>query len=73
MKKILPKTWQNLIQHISSLFVVGCEKMFMEYYKHGKVSHTITKQKWGFAIEDYVDGSGRRRCFPYQRERYMQA
>jgi hypothetical protein len=39
------KEWEYGAFHVKQFACGECEKMFMEYYRNGKLSHTIPKQK----------------------------
>jgi len=41
--KLTGKEWEYGPFHVKQYTCSGCEKKFMEYYKDGKVSHTIPK------------------------------
>jgi hypothetical protein len=43
--KLTGKEWDYGSFHVKQYACSGCEKMFMEYYKGDKVSHTIPKTK----------------------------
>lgn len=37
------KEWEYSLFHVKQYLCSGCKKKFMEYYRHGKLSHTIPK------------------------------
>jgi len=39
------KEWEYGAFHVKQYECLGCEKKYMEYYKDGKLSHTIPKPK----------------------------
>jgi len=39
------KEWEYGPFHVKQYECLGCEKKYMEYYKDGKLSHTIPKPK----------------------------
>jgi transposase-like protein len=39
------KEWEYGQFHVKQFECLGCEKKYMEYYKDGKLSHTIPKPK----------------------------
>jgi DNA-directed RNA polymerase subunit RPC12/RpoP len=43
--KLTGKEWEYGPFHVKQYVCLGCEKKFMEYYKDGKISHTIPKMK----------------------------
>lgn len=41
--KLTGREWEYSSFHVKQYVCYGCEKKFMEYYKDGKLSHTIPK------------------------------
>lgn len=41
--KLTDKEWEYGSFHVKQYACSGCEKKIMEYYKDGKISHTIPK------------------------------
>lgn len=41
--KLTGKEWEYGPFHVKQYECLGCEKKFMEYYRNGKLSHTIPK------------------------------
>jgi transposase-like protein len=39
------KEWEYAVFHVKQFVCSVCEKKFMEYYRNGKLSHTIPKAK----------------------------
>lgn len=43
--KLTGKEWDYANFHVKQYVCLECEKKAMEYYKEGKISHTIPKMK----------------------------